>query len=151
MCPLGGEIAHYLWATFHLHSWLLWEPLWLWWKSHKPLLGNSTALTADTLMDSFVIGKEGNDSELAVALFDGVWRSASQTWQMEQGSFSVWNQQLRLLERWTWADIVSNSHIPPWCFLLFSFDERFSRCIVRINLCYPQNMEVIKEYISLRW
>lgn len=71
MCPLGGEIAHYLWATFHLHSWLLWEPLWLWWKSHKPLLGTSTALTADTLMDSFVIGKEGNDSELAVALFDG--------------------------------------------------------------------------------
>lgn len=62
MCPLGGEIAHYLWATFHLHSWLLWEPLWLWWKSHKPLLGDSTGLTADTLMDSFVIGREGNDS-----------------------------------------------------------------------------------------
>lgn len=61
-CPLGGEIAHYLWATFHLHSWLLWEPLWLWWKSHKPLLGDSAGLTADTLMDSFVIGREGNDS-----------------------------------------------------------------------------------------
>lgn len=62
MCPLGGGIAHYLWATFHLHSWLLWEPLWLWWKSHKPLLGDSTGLTADTLMESFVIGSEGNDS-----------------------------------------------------------------------------------------
>lgn len=61
MCPWGGEIAHYLWATFHLHSWLLWEPLWLWWKSHKPLLGDSTGLSADALMDSFVIGREGND------------------------------------------------------------------------------------------
>lgn len=62
MCPLGGNIAHYLWATFHLRSWLHCEPLWLRWKSHKSLLGDSTGLTADTLMEPFIIGREGNDS-----------------------------------------------------------------------------------------
>lgn len=93
MCPLGGEIAHYLWATFHLHSWLLWEPLWLWWKSHKPLLGDSTGLTADTLMDSFVIGREGNDSVWASSGF--VW------WSMEKRILDLTNETGVWLSAWT--------------------------------------------------
>lgn len=131
MCPLGGEIAHYLWATFHLHSWLLWEPLWLWWKSHKPLLGDSTGLSADTLMDSFVIGREGNDSVWASSGF--VW------WSMEKHILDLTNETglvvcVNPTAEIPWArrrrahthththHLVSSGDSTPWGLLIFAFD-----------------------------